>query len=129
MAVYVDAAIWHWAGRRWCHLLADDIDQLHRFAALLGIRRSSFQGPPKSATPHYDLTGFERSRALALGAIACDRQQIVMLKRRLQSQAAGNASGQDCRAVAMQDRVNKRDRPGVQKRPQSGEMRRQTSHP
>jgi hypothetical protein len=97
MAVYVDAAIWHWQGRRWCHLLADDIDQLHRFAALLGIRRSSFQGPPKSATPHYDLTAFERSRALALGAIACDRQQIVMLKRQLQSQAddvTGNASGQ-----------------------------------
>jgi hypothetical protein len=91
MAVYVDAAIWHWAGRRWCHLLADDIDQLHRFAALLGIRRSSFQGPPKSATPHYDLTAFERSRALALGAIACDRQEIVMLKRRLQSPATCQA--------------------------------------
>ncbi|TIP35138.1 MAG: DUF4031 domain-containing protein, partial [Mesorhizobium sp.] len=24
MAVYVDAAIWKWAGHRWCHLLADD---------------------------------------------------------------------------------------------------------
>jgi hypothetical protein len=129
MAVYVDAAIWHWAGRRWCHLLADDIDQLHRFAALLGIRRSSFQGPPKSATPHYDLTAFERSRALALGALACDRQEIVMLKRRLQSEAAGNVSGQDCRAVAMRDRVNKRGRPGAQKHPQNGEMQRRTPHP
>lgn len=87
MAVYVDAAIWHWAGRRWCHLLADDIDQLHRFAAQLGITRASFQGPPKATTPHYDLTAFERSRALALGAIPCDRQQIVMLKRQLQEQA------------------------------------------
>ena len=26
MAVYVDAAIWRWAGHRWCHLLADDTD-------------------------------------------------------------------------------------------------------
>jgi hypothetical protein len=87
MAVYVDAAIWHWAGRRWCHLLADDIDQLHRFAIQLGITRASFQGPPKATTPHYDLTAFERSRALALGAIPCDRQQVVMLKRQLQAQA------------------------------------------
>ena len=26
MAVYVDEAIWRWAGRNWCHLLADDIE-------------------------------------------------------------------------------------------------------
>ena len=39
MAVYVDEAIWHWKGRRWCHLMADDLDELHRFAARLGIHR------------------------------------------------------------------------------------------
>ena len=32
MAVYVDDAIWHWKGRKWCHLLADDEAELHRFA-------------------------------------------------------------------------------------------------
>jgi hypothetical protein len=83
VAVYVDAAIWSWQGLKWCHLLADDLDELHRFAALLGIKRASFQGPPKAATPHYDLTGFERSRAIALGAVACDREQIVLIRRRL----------------------------------------------
>ena len=83
MAVYVDAAIWSWQGLKWCHLLADDLDELHRFAALLGIKRASFQGPPKAATPHYDLTGFERSRAIALGAVVCDREQIVLIRRRL----------------------------------------------
>jgi hypothetical protein len=83
VAVYVDAAIWSWQGLKWCHLLADDLDELHRFAALLGIKRASFQGPPKSATPHYDLTGYERSRAIALGAVACDREQIVLIRRRL----------------------------------------------
>jgi hypothetical protein len=83
VAVYVDAAIWSWHGLKWCHLLADDLDELHRFAALLGIKRASFQGPPKAATPHYDLTGFERSRAIALGAVACDREQIVLIRRRL----------------------------------------------
>jgi hypothetical protein len=83
VAVYVDAAIWSWHGLKWCHLLADDLDELHRFAASLGIKRASFQGPPKAATPHYDLTGFERSRAIALGAVACDREQIVLIRRRL----------------------------------------------
>jgi Protein of unknown function (DUF4031) len=83
VAVYVDAAIWRWQGLKWCHLIADDLDELHRFAAQLGIRRTSFQGPPRSTTPHYDLTGFERVRAIALGAIACDREQIVLIRRRL----------------------------------------------
>jgi hypothetical protein len=127
MAVYVDAAIWHWAGRRWCHLLADDTDQLHRFAALLGITRASFQEPPKVATPHYDLTAFERSRALTLGAIPCDRQQMVIVKRRLQSQAEG--SSKERRVVARRDRVHKRDLLDARKHPQNGEMRRQTSRP
>jgi hypothetical protein len=83
MAVYVDEAIWHWAGRKWCHLLADDTDQLHRFAALLGIKRVSFQDRPRAKTPHYDLTALERSKALALGAIQCNREQIVAIRRRL----------------------------------------------
>lgn len=47
MAVYVDAAIWKWAGHRWCHLMADDTDELHRFAAALGVKRSSYQGRPR----------------------------------------------------------------------------------
>src|SRR6266540_3901136 len=45
--VYVDAAVWHWQGLKWAHLLADDIDELHRFAARLGIHRASYQGPPR----------------------------------------------------------------------------------
>jgi Protein of unknown function (DUF4031) len=88
MAVYVDEAIWSWRGRRWCHLLADDIDELHRFAVTLGLHRHSYQGPPKTASPHYDLTAFERRRAIGLGARACDRSAVVMLVRSLRRQAA-----------------------------------------
>jgi hypothetical protein len=83
MPVYVDEAIWMRWGTRWCHLLADDIDELHRFAALLGIQRSSYQGPPKTAKPHYDITAFERDRALRLGATPCDRATIVAVLRRV----------------------------------------------
>jgi hypothetical protein len=83
MAVYVDAAIWHHAGRRWCHLLADEEAELHRFAAMLGIKRSSYQGPPKTSAPHYDITGFERDRAVRLGAVVCSREEIVAVFRRV----------------------------------------------
>ncbi len=81
MTVYVDDAIWNWRGLQWCHLMADDTDQLHRFAARLGVHRSSYRGPPKTSAPHYDLTAFERRRAIALGARPCSRQEIVAVLR------------------------------------------------
>jgi hypothetical protein len=87
-AVYVDDAIWEWRGLRWAHLLADDIDDLHRFAAALGIHRTSYQGPPRTSVPHYDLTAYERRRALAHGAIACSREEIVAVVRRMRSSGA-----------------------------------------
>lgn len=85
MAVYVDEAIWNWQGMRWAHLIADGEDELHRFAAELGISRLVYQGPPKTAQPHYDITAFERRRAIARGAILCTREEIVVVLRRLKT--------------------------------------------
>jgi hypothetical protein len=76
MAVYVDDAIWDWQERKWCHLLANGTDELHRFAFTLGVHRASYQGPPKTSTPHYDLTSFERRHAIALGAIVAVLRQV-----------------------------------------------------
>jgi len=92
MAVYVDAAIWKWKGLRWCHLLADDVDELHRFAQSIGVKQTSYQGPPRTATPHYDLTGYERRLALRAGAIACSRQEIIAVARLIR---IGNAPKQE----------------------------------
>src|SRR6516164_8421699 len=91
-AVYVDDAIWEWRGLRWAHLLADDTDDLHRFAAALGIHRTSYQGPPRTSVPHYDLTAYERRRALAHGAIACSREEIVVVVRRMRSSCAARGA-------------------------------------
>jgi Protein of unknown function (DUF4031) len=92
MPVYVDPAIWFWQGLKWCHLLADDLDELHRFAAGLGIKRASFQGPPRSSTPHYDLTAYERKQAIARGAVPCGRGEIAIIARRLRTNvSAGQA--------------------------------------
>src|SRR4029079_15304615 len=85
MALYVDDAIWRWQGLQWAHLLADSVDELHRFAADLGITRLSYQGPPRTSVPHYDLTAYERRRAIARGAIACSRHEIVVVLRRARS--------------------------------------------
>lgn len=92
MTIYVDDAIWHWKGRRWCHLMADDVEELHRFAHLLGVHRLSYQGPPKTTAPHYDITGFERDRALRLGAVACGRHEIVEVFRRVRVARTGLAA-------------------------------------
>ena len=49
--------------RHWCHLVSDTgYDELHAFAAQLGIPRSRFQGD------HYDLPTHLREQAVELGA-------------------------------------------------------------
>jgi Protein of unknown function (DUF4031) len=58
----------------WFGMTADTEDELHAFAARLGLGRVMFQpGAPHgleqvSATGHYDLMEGERDRAVALGA-------------------------------------------------------------
>jgi hypothetical protein len=58
----------------WFVLTASTDDELHAFAASLGLSRAMFQpGTPagshqKSVAAHYDVTAGERDRAVALGA-------------------------------------------------------------
>ena len=73
MAVYVDNAVFQWRGRRWAHLLADDLDELHAFAARLCIPRRAFQD--KRSGAHYDVDSALREVALRLGAIPISRLQ------------------------------------------------------
>src|SRR5262249_5569059 len=91
MSVYVDDAIWNWQGLKWAHLLAADTDELHRVALRLGVHRASYHGPPRTPVPHYDVTSYERRRAIAQGAIACTREEIVIVLRRLRSTGVGRA--------------------------------------
>ena len=51
------------AVKHWCHMVSDaSFDELHAFAAALGIPRERFQ------RDHYDLPPALRVRAVALGA-------------------------------------------------------------
>ena len=59
-----------WRGRRWCHLLADELDELHAFAAGLGLRRAWFQERPgRPWKDHYDLPEDRRGDAIRRGAV------------------------------------------------------------
>jgi hypothetical protein len=72
MTILVDKAIWPWRGRRWAHLVSDTgYDELHAFAAGLGLRRMAFQGD------HYDVPAEVRVRALALGAEAVGGRDLL----------------------------------------------------
>jgi hypothetical protein len=51
-----------------CHLTTDGpLDELHAFAARIGLRRRWFQNHPRA--PHYDLTPGRRDEALRAGAV------------------------------------------------------------
>ncbi len=70
MAVYVDTPIWEWRGRMWCHLTADSEEELHCFAAQLGLPRFKFQSRPgRPWVDHYDVPESLRAPAVRLGAL------------------------------------------------------------
>ncbi len=53
----------------WCHLTADSEEELHRFAARLGLPRHKFQARPgRPWVDHYDIPESMRAAAVGLGA-------------------------------------------------------------
>lgn len=81
----------------WSHLTADTPEELHEFAAKLGLKRSWFQKPKglggKPVVPsslkaqmwHYDVTDAKRELAISLGATPITtRESVEIMKRRHQ---------------------------------------------
>src|ERR1700748_1349781 len=76
MAVLVDPLRHYphvpYAVTHWCHMTSDrSFEELHAFAATLGIPRSRFQGD------HYDLPPWGRERAVALGAVEVSTGELL----------------------------------------------------
>ncbi len=71
----------------WYDLTADTEDELHAFAAQLGIPRQGFQpgplvGPQRvSVSWHYTVTAGERDRAIALGARAITQREVTRIEQ------------------------------------------------
>lgn len=80
--VYVDKERdYGWKLGASCHLIADTLDELHAFAARLGLKRAWFQDA--ASAPHYDLTAKRRLAAVRLGAVELDRVAFVTKCREL----------------------------------------------
>lgn len=92
MTVYVDDAVTLWRGRRWAHLMADTLEELHAFAARLGLPRRAFQDRRSGA--HYDVDAQLRSVALALGAQPISRHADRALVREVIARARAQGRGQ-----------------------------------
>ena len=84
MATYVDAVrAYPEAGLRYsefCHLLADDPEELHRLAGAIGMPRRFFQ--PHPWRWHYDLPAHLRAQAIQLGAQELTLREVGQLLRR-----------------------------------------------
>jgi hypothetical protein len=63
VAVLIDPPMWAHRGWLWSHLVSDSsYEELHEFAARLGIPTRGFQGD------HYDVPAHLHAHAVALGA-------------------------------------------------------------
>jgi len=93
MTVYVDDAVTLWRGRRWAHLMADGLDELHVMAARLGLPRRAFQDRRSGA--HYDVHAELREQAIVLGAVAISRHRDRELLRAVirNAKAQGRRTG------------------------------------
>ena len=93
MAVYVDDAVTLSRGRRWAHLMADTLAELHAMAAKLDIPLRAFQNRTSGA--HYDVTTELRLRAIELGAVPIsrhhDRELVRAVIRTARAQGRGEA--------------------------------------
>ena len=81
MAIYVDFMQIEFKGYKWCHLLADTLQELHDFAALIKLDGRLFHR--HASYPHYDVTVQMRETAIAYGAIPADRKKIIECAKKL----------------------------------------------
>lgn len=74
MTIYIDPPNWPGHGRLWSHLVSDSsYDELHAFAAELGIPRRAFE------RDHYDVIADRYDSALRAGARPVTSREIVRL--------------------------------------------------
>lgn len=84
MAIYVDFMCIEFKGYKWCHMLADSLQELHDFAEMIDVDPRLFHR--NASYPHYDVTLKMREDALANGAIAADRRKIIECAKKLKAE-------------------------------------------
>ncbi|MGW4954567.1 DUF4031 domain-containing protein [Streptomyces parvulus] len=86
----------------WAHLVADTVEELHTFAARIGLRRTWFQNADNYRW-HYDVTPAKRAAAVAAGAVEIDRRKLteIMAQRRAAQQPAPGGGWTDGELVTV----------------------------
>lgn len=74
MSVYVDTAYIPYGRLIMCHMMADEVIELHDMAKQLGLKRLWFQ---QANYPHYDIGKGKRIIAISLGAIEITNREMV----------------------------------------------------
>ncbi|MGA2836716.1 MAG: DUF4031 domain-containing protein [Acidimicrobiales bacterium] len=83
---------------RWSHLVADSVDELHEFAARMGMRRAWFQDRPgRPHHAHYDVPERARAEAVARGAVELTWRELGRMLR--DRKAAGTRPDRSLRAA------------------------------
>lgn len=63
----------------WAHMVSTESeDELHEFAAKLGLKREWAQLRPQASAAHYDLVPAKRAIAIKLGAKAVTSRELVL---------------------------------------------------
>lgn len=97
MAVYCDEPVWMRHHGLSGHLLADTLEELHEFAARLGLDRKLFMRD--ALVPHYQLPAGRRDEAISLGAHPLDRKAFLARARAVQEMPpSGPANRPSCEA-------------------------------
>ena len=65
------------------HLVADTLEELHKFALQIGLKRHYYEGVRKGH-PHYDLTNdYILNKALEAGAKIVNKREILKISKNL----------------------------------------------
>jgi hypothetical protein len=78
---------------------ADTVEELHKEAAALGLRRAWFQQPPKASWEHYDVSLSVKAQAIARGAVLTDKYGPVEHVARLRGDTKTLKRIKVCRAL------------------------------
>lgn len=83
MAVYVDNLVFQKVNgrKKYCHLTADSLEEMHIFCLNVGIGKHFFHTGANH--PHYDLTEYHRKIAVDNGAIEVSSREIVRISKRI----------------------------------------------
>jgi hypothetical protein len=66
-----------WKYNQACHLVADSIDELKKFAVSIGCKIEWFQSGNNNLYSHFDLTKNMREKAVKFGAIEGRNRDII----------------------------------------------------